>query len=164
MKSWRTVSYTGSVTRCKRVIRAQVTQLLHTLFPILPPRTTIQEPAPCCRHTSCCPRHMPGRTFWVELAFSRFHGLKQRPLSGRSVHTVDAGFPRCRTARRKNHDRRLESAHPSRHRLNQAQPSGPAIHLRRVAYGMAVRWGVRSLQSPLQKEIGVFLLIIRMGT
>jgi hypothetical protein len=32
MKSWRTVSYTGSVIRYKRVIRAQVTKLLHTLF------------------------------------------------------------------------------------------------------------------------------------
>lgn len=32
MKRWRTVSYTGSVTRYKRVIRAQVTKLLHTLF------------------------------------------------------------------------------------------------------------------------------------
>ena len=29
MKSWRTVSYTGSVIRYKRVIRAQVTKLLH---------------------------------------------------------------------------------------------------------------------------------------
>jgi hypothetical protein len=32
MKSWRTVSYTGSVIRYKRIIRAQVTKLLHTLF------------------------------------------------------------------------------------------------------------------------------------
>ena len=32
MKSWRTVSYTGSVIRYKRIIRAQVTKLLHTIF------------------------------------------------------------------------------------------------------------------------------------
>ena len=32
MKSWRTVSYTGSVIRYKRIIRAQVTKILHTLF------------------------------------------------------------------------------------------------------------------------------------
>jgi uncharacterized protein YbjT (DUF2867 family) len=35
----------------------------YSFIPILPPGTTSREPAPCCIHTSCCPRHMPASRF-----------------------------------------------------------------------------------------------------